>query len=635
MCGISGIWKGAGAFGGDELPETTALRMARRLRHRGPDAQGAWSDPGKGIALGHARLAIIDLSPAGTQPMHSASGRYVIAYNGEIYNFREIRRELGDRAPPFKGGSDTEVLLAAIEAFGIEGALERANGMFAFALWDRELGELTLARDRFGKKPLYWCDQDGTLAFGSELKALAWLPGFGRELDPTAVGELLRCGYIRAPHCIYRGTRKVAPGTLLRFSRTSERGLRVESRRYYRIEEVFAAARASPFAGTAAGAVEVLGAHISEATRIRMIADVPVGAFLSGGIDSSTIVATMQRLSVAPVHTFTIGFREQAFNEAAHAERVARHLGTEHTELYVSPQDALRVVDDLAGIYDEPFADSSQLPTVLLARLAARHVKVALSGDGGDEFFYGYSRYERFRRVWRATAWLPPAARRALGQLVAAVPAGRRSAQLRKVAALVSAPDRDAAYELMCSHWMAIGALVPRWRGEPLLAPQSSPASLEARMMNYDAACYLPDDVLAKVDRATMSVSLESRAPLLDRNVVEFACSLPLELKGRPPGGKLVLRQLLAQHVPAGLFERPKMGFGVPIGRWLRSELRGWAEELLAPAALDGLPLVSPGPVRARWSEHLAGRVDWSDSLWDVLMLQAWRRAEASLCKAD
>lgn len=653
MCGLAGVVRAA-----PELAarlEAEVRRMADTLAHRGPDDAGAWVDADSGVALGHRRLSIIDLSACGHQPMTSADGRYVIAYNGEVYNFVALRAELERLGAGFHGHSDTEVLLAAIVQWGLRSALERLNGMFAFALWDRVERTLHLARDRLGEKPLYYGWMGDAFLFGSELKALQAHPAWRGEVDRQALTLYLRHNYVPAPLSIYRGVFKLPPGGLatLRCARLRA-GDAPDARSYWSLREVAERGRADPYRGTAAEAVQELEARLSEAVGLRMVADVPLGAFLSGGVDSSTVVALMQAQSPRPVRTFSIGFHEDEYNEAQHAAAVARHLGTEHTELYVTPAEAMAVVPDLPRLYDEPFGDSSQIPTFLVSRLARQQVTVSLSGDGGDELFGGYNRYFLAQRIWRMVGWAPPLLRRAAAGGIttlspaawnrgfAAVrrvlPARLRYAnagdKLHKLAEILSVPNPEAMYRGLVSHWKEPERIVIGG-GEPatvLTDPESwAPLlSFPERIMFLDTLTYLPDDILVKVDRATMGVSLESRIPLLDHRLVEFAWRLPLAMKVRDGVGKWLLREVLYRHVPRALIERPKTGFGVPIDVWLRGPLRAWAEALLDEDRLAREGFFDPAPIRAKWAEHLAGRRGWHYYLWDVLMFQAWLERQAA-----
>ena len=643
MCGLCGFLAPAADLSA-EAAAAAVTAMAETLVHRGPDDGGVWVDAAAGIALGHRRLAILDLSPQGHQPMVSDCGRYVLAYNGEVYNFETLRRAL-DGEVQWRGHSDTEVLLAALARRGTAATLAGLNGMFAFALWDRQERRLTLARDRLGEKPLYYGWQGGRFLFGSELKALTAHPGWAGDIDRDALAAYLRLGFIPAPHAIWQGLRKLPPGTWL----TLDAG-RTEPRlhTYWSARLAVEQGLASPFAGSEDEALDALERLLKDAIGLRMRADVPLGAFLSGGIDSSTVVALMQAQSSRPVRTFTIGFHEAGYNEAEDARRIAEHLGTEHTELYVTARDGLATIPSLAHLWDEPFADASQVPTLLVSRMARRSVSVCLSGDGGDELFGGYSRYLWTRDTWRRIGWLPTALRRALAGAVTAVspgvwnrllaPFGRLlpgplaianpGERLHKAVDILTGDSPEALYLRMLSHWKDPAALVigatepPGVLTDPRLRPRTT--DITETMMYADSVLYLPDDILVKLDRASMGVSLESRVPLLDHRVYEFAWTLPLAWKVRGRRGKLPLRRLLARHVPPELFERPKMGFGVPIEHWLRGPLRDWAEALLDPARLAREGILRPAPIRACWAEHQAGQRNWAYQLWGVLMFQAW-----------
>jgi asparagine synthase (glutamine-hydrolysing) len=612
MCGIAGFLDPRAGLDAQAATARVAA-MAAAVGHRGPDDAGAWVDPAAGVALGHRRLAIIDLSAAGHQPMVSASGRSVIVLNGEIYNYAELREEL--RAP-WRGASDTEVLLEAIEAWGLERALERARGMFALALWDRERRELALARDRLGEKPLYYGRAGAAFLFASELKALRAHPGFAARVDRSAVAQFFRYGYVAGANAIYEGVRKLPPGTFLRAVADGE------PTPYWSFRAV---AEATPLAVSGREAADLLEAELRGAVRAQMVADVPLGAFLSGGVDSSTVVALMQAQSSRPVRTFTIGFREAAFDEAPHARAVAAHLGTDHTEVHVTPREARDVIPRLPAIYDEPFADSSQIPTVLVAGIARRAVTVSLSGDGGDELFAGYPRYRLASRLWRLLAPVPRPARRAAARALALLPDAHP--RLRAVRELIVQPDADHLYAQLMSTWRRPGEVVAAAEA-PAVLPLAPAAFARTdpteRGQFADTLQYLPDDILVKVDRAAMAVSLETRVPLLDPGVVALAWRLPRAVKA----GKRVLQDVLARHVPRRLFERPKMGFGVPIGDWIRGPLRPWAEALLDEERLRREGYVEPAPIRRLWAAHLAG-ANAAYPLWIALMWQAWLEAQA------
>lgn len=625
--------------------------MVAIIQHRGPDGDGVWTDGEAGVALGHRRLAIIDLSPAGHQPMISPSGRYVLVFNGEIYNHLALRQALPGVS--WCGHSDTETLLAGFEQWGVEATLQRSVGMFAIALWDRSERALYLARDRLGEKPLYYGWQRGVFLFGSELKSLERHPAFANEIDRNAIALQLRHNYIPAPFSIYRGISKLEPGTWLRVTASSVSAM-PEPSGYWSVRETVEQGLANPFAGTDEEAIQLVDSTLREAVAAQMVADVSLGAFLSGGVDSSTIVALMQAQSQQPVRTFSIGFNEAGFDEAQHAKAVAAHLGTHHTELYVTPQQALDVVEKLPFLYDEPFSDSSQIPTFLVAQMTQQHVTVSLSGDAGDEIFGGYNRYMFAPSLWKKMRWVPANFRHGLARLLTSVspaqwdglfagvrpllPAGLRFAQpgdkLHKLLGVLDVASPELLYYALVSHWASPTDVVLH-ATEPLTqvtdrARWPAVDSLEHWMMAVDAMTYLPDDILAKVDRAAMGVSLETRVPFLDHRVVELAWRLPLHMKVRNGCGKWILRQVLYRYVPAALIERPKMGFAVPLDSWLRGPLRDWAESLLDEQRLKQDGFFAPGPIRQKWREHLSGRRNWQYHLWDVLMFQAWWQGRRS-----
>jgi len=650
VCGIAGFLDLFQKGTDPREAESAVRRMMDSIRYRGPDDSGSWVDPRSGIALGFRRLAILDLSSTGHQPMLSADERYVIIFNGEIYNYSELKLELTKFGHTFRGTSDTEIMLAGFLQWGILETVRRFNGMFAIALWDRQFHTLYLIRDRLGIKPLYYGRCGNVFLFGSELKALRAHPAFKGEIDRDSLTLFLRHNYIPAPFSIYQGIYKLDPGTILSLD---TRILQAEPfiTSYWSARDTIDAGLRFPFAGSDDDAIDELDTRIRESIRLRMIADVPLGAFLSGGIDSSTVVSLMQAQSMMPVKTFTIGFSEFGYNEAGCAKAVANHLGTEHTELYVTPEDAQSVIPELPFIYDEPFADSSQIPTYLVSRLARQQVTVSLSGDGGDELFGGYSRYDRACQIWRSVAWIPAPIRQASGRLLAALLQGRwqESKALfpardhlcrlkRKVRHLAEALDDgfiDGVYRGLVSHWEQPERVIVGGH-EPLTLlkmPEKWPqlSDLTHHMMYLDLMMYLPDDILVKLDRASMGVSLEGRVPFLDdHRVVEFAWRLPVEMKFRKGVGKWILRQVLYRYVPKELVERPKMGFAIPIDMWLRGSLRDWAESLLDGRRLREDGIFDPVPIRAKWNEHLDGIYDWQFHLWTILMFQAWYQATNS-----
>ncbi|TIC85335.1 asparagine synthase (glutamine-hydrolyzing) [Crenobacter intestini] len=658
MCGIVGFTQPECLH-----PDNSAViqAMTKALDHRGPDDSGVWMDADAGVALGHARLSILDLSPAGHQPMVSAGGRYVIVFNGEIYNHLELRARLAGSAYAWRGHSDTETLLACFEAWGVEDTLRECVGMFALALWDRQTRSLVLARDRFGEKPLYYGWNGRRFFFASELKAIEAHPSFSAPVNRDALALMMRFGHVPAPFSIYQGISKLGSGCSLTipYACTSDDARSIQPVPYWSLEAVSESGRRAPFTGTDEQAIDLLAQTLSEAVRGQQLADVPVGAFLSGGIDSSLVVALMQSQSSQPVRTFTIGFDEAAFDEAAHARAIAVHLGTQHTEFRVKPEDALRLIPALPQIYDEPFADPSQIPTYLVAKLARAQVTVALSGDGGDELFAGYNRYPWAQKVNRRLQWLPGPMRGLVSSGMVGVPVGGWDAmnkwlspllpasmrmvhlgdKMHKLADALEARSSAELYRGVMSLWKSPGQLVLGSREPPVLIDAEhatlSGLSFAEWMMLVDAQASLQDDMLVKVDRAAMAVSLETRVPLLDLRVAALAWRLPMSMKIRDGKGKWILRQLLYRHVPQALVDRPKQGFSVPVGEWLKGPLREWAEGLLDERRLRAEGYFDAGRVRAAWLEHLSGRRHWPLQLWCVLMFQSWLSCRAGSVHTD
>ncbi len=638
MCGIVGILLAPHAADPHRLSAIES--MASTLRHRGPDGSGVWFDAVAGIALGHRRLAILDLSKSGHQPMVSHGGNLVMTFNGEVYNHAGLRADLEMRGERFRGSSDTEVMLSVFESFGVEPALKLFGGMFALGLWDRERRVLHLARDRIGKKPLYVAFTPGALLFASELRALGAFPGFVPRVEPAAIAKLLQFGFVPDDLCVWKNVFKLPPGTVLSVradALTDYEDLRARVSPWWSLAEVVEDGQRNPIRLEADELEDELDNILRASVRERMVADVPLGAFLSGGIDSTSVVALMQAQSPRPIRTFTIGFAESGYDEAAHAARIARHFGTEHTEFRLTPAEALAVIPDLPHVWDEPFADESQIPTLLLARLARQHVTVALSGDGGDECFGGYPRY--FFASGAVPLFMLPAAPRRLvasllmrlsperwRRLVDALPLPRRiSARLggdnqQKLAAVLVAEDEDDLYEGM----MTVGDSTTGRAGAP--GGPNLP-DLVSGLMYRDMRVYLPGDILVKLDRASMATSLEARCPLLDHRVVEFAWRLPTAFKVRGGEGKWLLRRVLARYLPKPLLERPKQGFNVPIGAWLAGPLRDWAEDLLGRTQFSAEGLLDCDRAQRCWQDHLSGRRDRSRELWTILMVQAWLEA--------
>ncbi len=651
MCGITGFLDTSRDRSNSEL-EARVTRMSDRIVHRGPDSSGTWVDESNGIALGFRRLAIVDLTPTGRQPMISSSGRFIMVFNGEVYNYNELREELTKSGITFRGTSDSEVMVEAIDAWGLLSAVKRFNGQFAFALWDRRDRFLHLVRDRVGVKPLYYGWTGKSLLFGSELKCLRAYPEFVGEIDRNALALFTRHNYIPAPFSIFEDVHKQMPGTILSFP--------VDQPGYIPEPEVFWSARSAvesglsdPFIGSFEEAKNQLDNLLRESVRLRMMADVPLGAFLSGGVDSSAIVALMQAESNIPVKTFTIGFWEDEYNEAGYARKVAQHLKTEHTDLIVTPEEARAVIPKLPVMYDEPFSDSSQIPTYLVSQLTRNYVTVSLSGDGGDELFAGYNRYFWGNDIWSRIGWMGTGLRRTLGgsmgllspatwdnifrTLKPVIPSSLRVPQagekMKKVADVISVDSPQSLYYRLVSHWkkpdeLVIGGQEPK---TPLTDSSRWPSipDFTRWMMYMDLITYLPDDILAKVDRASMAVSLEARVPYLDdHRVIEFAWRLPLDMKINNGQGKYILRQVLYDYVPKELIERPKMGFGIPIDSWLRGPLRDWAEDLLDPSRMRDEGFFNPEPVQTMWRDHQSGTHDNQYYLWDILVFQEWLRAQ-------
>lgn len=643
MCGLTGFLTLESAC--DQQHNTQVLRkMADAIQHRGPDSEGFWSDHPSGIHLGHRRLAVIDVSPAGAQPMTSVSGRFVAVFNGEVYNHLRLRRILESERPvcaPWRGHSDTETLLAGIEAWGLEGTLRRATGMFAIALWDKQTRRLTLARDRFGEKPVYYgwqgMGKNAVFLFGSELSALRRHPSFESKVSVTGLSLFMKHGNIGGKNSIYSDIYKLPPGHMLDVSRQSTIPV---VRQWWSAAMAASQGAANPFIGTPEQAIDALEMVLGDAVNGQMIGDVPIGAFLSGGIDSSAIVAMMQSRSKQPVRTFSIGFQDADYDEATHAKSIAMHLRTIHTELYVSDNEALAVIPKLPLLYSEPFADSSQIPTFLVSELARQQVTVALSGDGGDELFCGYTRYQMTEKLWPTLSRFPSGLRRFIARLITSVPAGNWGKlgsalpfahvgeKFHKGASALGSESIEELHQKLISQWenqtnVVRNATEPAKIWSVIMSDIDGLGNTE-RMMLLDILSYLPDDILVKVDRAAMGVGLETRVPFLDNSVANFAWSLPLDYKLRNGITKWPLRQLLYRHVPKALLERPKMGFSVPMDNWLRGPLKDWAEDLLDQSRLRVEGHFDPVSIHHKWQEHVSGKRNWHSELWNVLMFQAW-----------
>jgi asparagine synthase (glutamine-hydrolysing) len=637
MCGIVGFWSGK------QTSISIVTKMAKKIQHRGPDDVGTWLNNDSNLAFAHRRLSIIDLSPAGHQPMHSPCGRYTLIYNGEIYNHQKLRVELENENAHFnwRGHSDSETLLAALRHWGIEGTLQRLNGMFAFALWDNSDRALFLARDRMGEKPLYYGRAGDSFLFGSELKSMAVHPDWEGRINRDALTLYLRHSNVPSPWSIYQNIQKLPPAhyvVIQDFGRNIS-----EPRCYWNLSQI-AEQGCKNQKIDVEESINKLDVLLKDIVLRRMASDVPLGAFLSGGFDSTLVAALMQAQSDRPVKTFTIGFHEKGYNEAVHANAVAKHLGTDHTELYVTPNEAMAVIPKLPEIWDEPFSDSSQIPTFLVSQLARKHVSVSLSGDGGDELFCGYNRYNQGYQMWQKLQKFPVPIRQLLGNGLEMIPSSvlerlvqilpnrfqvtRLADRLPKLVDVLKNGMDDGYYHRLISHWKNPESIVIGGTEPSTIFSDNSCKSklsdLRERMMYLDSMTYLPDDILTKVDRASMAVSLEARVPLLDHRLVEFAWTLPMSMKYRNGKGKWILREVLNRYVPPELMNRPKMGFGVPIDEWLRGPLREWAEELLSEKRLREEGFFNPGPIRKMWQEHISGKKRWHYHLWDILMFQAW-----------
>ena len=624
MCGFSGFLSISSS---DNYNFSSILKkMNLLISHRGPDASGIWCDESSGIGLGHVRLSILELTEAGAQPMHSACDRFVLSFNGEIYNHLKLRDQLEHEGHfiQWRGHSDTETLLACFSVWGIEKTLQATVGMFAIALWDKQKKQLTLARDRLGEKPLYWGWCGSTLLFGSELKALKKHPDFISEINRDALALLLQYNYIPAPYSIYKNIEKIPAGSYVQI-RVNDSRHTVEIKKYWDLKAVMQKGLDQPYQGNALETANLLEQKLVQSISEQMLSDVPLGAFLSGGVDSSTVVALMQSQSTKPIKTFAIGFNEPGYNEAEFAKEVSRHLGTEHTELYVSAEDALSVIAKLPKVYCEPFADSSQIPTFLVMQMAKQHVTVALSGDAGDELFGGYNTYQMAAKVWKFVSRLPHPLRKIATQVLGKIPTPQK---IQKLLYVLPAPNREEFYQLLVTHWkIPTNVVKDAQTGSTVFNMPNQwikTDHFEQWMMAIDTSQYMVDDILVKVDRAAMANSLETRVPMLDHRVVEFAWQLPLDFKIKNGVGKSVLREVLYRHVPRELIERPKQGFSIPLGQWLRGPLREWAESQISEHRLVQEGYFYPQPIRRVWQEHLSGKYDHALKLWSILMFQAW-----------
>jgi asparagine synthase (glutamine-hydrolysing) len=639
MCGFVGVLSSA------LLNESTLLKMTSTLTHRGPDESNIWQDHVSGISFGHQRLSILELSSAGSQPMFSANGRFALVYNGEIYNHLACRKVLAESgfAVSWRGSSDTETLVEMISALGLEKTLKLTTGMFSLALWDKVQKKLFLARDRFGEKPLYYGWQGGSFLFGSEIKALKIHPHFLNEIDSNALGLFLQYNYVPTPLSIYRGISKLTPGSILSVSLDHTT---VCISTYWSAIDTMLIGKKNPFRGTVTEAIDETENILKRAVQSQLLADVPLGAFLSGGIDSSLIVSLMSAVSNTPVNTFTIGFDENGFNEAEYAKKIASHLGTNHTELYINPKDCFDVIPLLGSMYDEPFADSSQIPTYLVSKLAAGSVKVALSGDGGDELFWGYNRYFFAEKLWNSLRFIPKPFRSGLysstnklntqqwdvlsSTLHYVLPKkyhfSNLTDKLKKASSLLAVESFDDVYFRLVKQWENPGEILNfdfNPQNNKLIGSNLFQDNMDKMMLN-DLLTYLPDDILCKVDRAGMAVSLESRIPFLDHNVFEFSSSLPLPFKINKGTSKWILREILKKYIPENLINRPKMGFGIPLEAWLRGPLKEWADDLLNEKAIKESGILTPKVVSQKWEEHISGKRNWHYQLWAILMFQAW-----------